>query len=340
MRKYLLFSLAIIASIQVVHAQPVLTAANFNPVIGEQFYGYTADTAGVTYGLTGAAVTWNYAFLHDISSDTVTYMSCAATPYCDSFPASNIAWFATPGYGYGITTSGIFVEVGSYIAGSIDLHFRNYVNIAYPFTYGNVRTDTAYATQYAIYPNYYRIIDSFFGDGYGTLILPTGTYSNVLRKHTAEVTADTAYYMGSYSVTLYRQDFYSWFDTGLHTSVLDITTDTAGSTATYVSHVSYSAHAPHLLGVNNSANSNTGLEVFPNPAGNIVHLKFTLDDPRQALITLEDMTGRIAATITGDEMNNGMNDIAIPVSGLPEGMYIVHLISSDKSVSQKIIVSR
>jgi len=293
MEKYLLFSLAVIASTQAAFAQPVLTAANSNPVAGEQLYIYAADTAGVAYGVTGAAVTWNYAFPHDIGTDAVTYMPCAATPYCDSFPTSDIARFTNPGYGYGVTGTGNFRQVGYYVAGVVDMHFRNYVSIAYPFTYGSVRVDTAFATEYDLYPNYYRIIDSTFGDGYGSLILPSGTYSNVLRMHTAEVTADTAYYMGSYSVTLYRQDFYNWFDTGFHTGILSISTDTEGSAATYVNSVSYSARSPHGLGINNSTGSNTGLDVFPNPASNIIHLKFNLDDPRSASITLADITGRM-----------------------------------------------
>jgi len=342
MKKYLLFSLAVIASIQAAFAQPVLTAANSNPVAGDNFTNHTCIATGIVQGAAGAAVTWDYHTLTDTAAGPGDFVTCASTPYCDSFAGSNLATGtgtgASAGSSYYITNTNVWEENGNVSGGS----YMNYLHYSkhrvihqYPVVYNTSFLDTnisffSPATSYGIERDSNKI------DGYGTLILPSGTWSNVLRQRIVTALYDSIpdsalTYLGTYEV-------YYWYTPGFHFPLLEIVFDSSSGTGWSAAFAGYTTKV--TTGVTTVNNDEMTIEVSPNPAGNMIHLKFTLDDSRSALITLEDMTGRIAATITGDGMNNGMNDIAIPVAGLPEGMYILHLISAGKSTSRKVIVSR
>jgi len=169
-------------------AQPTLTAATGNPVVGNVFYGHDqADTTGISKGASGAGVIWNLAFLDTTTTDTTLYLACAGTPYCDSFPGSTLAIFEGEGYYlYFIADASEFAisgqgEPDTGAGGGGCLYYpvpQSLFN--YPTTYGSVYADSFYSDQ-PVGHNYSYGIDSFIADAYGTLILPSGTYNNVLR---------------------------------------------------------------------------------------------------------------------------------------------------------------
>ena len=342
MKKYLLFSLAVIASIQAAFAQPVLTAANSNPVAGDHFTNHTCIATGILQGAAGAAVTWDYHTLTDTGTVLGDFVTCASTPYCDSFAGSNLAtgtgMGASADYSYYITNTNVWEVTGNLSGGAYTYYSKPDVIHQYPVVYNTSFLDTNISFSSSSSPviGYGIIRDSNKIDGYGTLILPSGTYTNVLRQF--RISADygsipdsALTYYGTYEV-------YYWYAPDFHFPLLEIVFDSSSGTGWSAHFVAYATKATtDVTAINTNEMS---VVVSPNPASNVIHLKFSLDNSRSAIITLTDITGRNAATITGDKLNNGMNDITIPVSGLPEGMYILHLISAGKSVSQKIIVSR
>jgi len=339
MKKYLLFSLVVSASIQVAFAQPVLTAANSNPVAGDNYTNHTCIATGIVQGAAGAAVTWDYHTLTDTGTVSGDFVTCASTPYCGSFAGSNLATGTGTGasadYSYYITNTNVWEENGNISGGAYTYYSKPGVIHQYPVVYNTSFLDTNIIFPPTA-PVYGIARDSNKIDGYGTLILPSGSYSNVLRQHRITTLYDSIpdsalTYSGTYEV-------YYWYTPGFHFPLLEIVFDSSSGTGWSAAFAGYATKV--TTGVTTANNDEMTIEVSPNPASNMIHLRFSLDDPGSALITLEDITGRNAATITGDKLNNGMNDIAIPVSGLPEGMYILHLISAGKSVSQKVIVSR
>jgi hypothetical protein len=345
MKKTVLTAATALASFTAVYAQPTLTAATNTPVPLEVFFGHVCDTTTVTQGSSGAAVSWNFSTLTTTGYDTLSFMACSVTPYCDSFPGSNLVSYDGATYGYLTASPTGIVEIGGAQAGPVYAHFTKTPHIIYyPLTYLSTLVDTGVASANAIVSGFsahiaITIYDSFVCDGYGTLILPTGTFNNTLRIHEITYTKTVITVSGiPFSTTNSRAESYQWCDSNFHTYLLNIGLDTAGGSALHVSSVTYYAHAPALELQNTATASN--LEVYPNPANELLNLKFNLADSKNSSVTMTDLLGREVANIGSCKLNDGENNISIPVSGIPAGIYFVRLNNGDASSSQKVVVTR
>lgn len=82
------------------------------------------------------------------------------------------------------------------------------------------------------------------------------------------------------------------------------------------------------LNVNNNLNS---LQLYPNPADNIVNIK-SLSNIQT--LTVIDFTGRVLK----EQKNINQKDVKLNISGIPKGIYIIHVKTEQESVSKKLIV--
>ena len=336
MKKTLLSIFAVIALLTAANAQPTLTGANMNPVHGDGFYGHYVDT-NVSKGPSGANVTWNLASVTELALDSTLAYNCSATPHCSSFPGSNIAELNFGDYIYYNTSATSQKALGAYSLGTVYL-FDNTIDIMrYPFNYTNAYVDTLHFGS-ASYDDFYTEIDSFIYDGYGTLVLPTGTDTGVVRVRNITYSHDSS----SGSVTDYRYETYNWYKPGFHNPIFTIQYDTAGSTTgeQYVYDASYYTLKPSSLGVEEVNILNATMQVYPNPASDVLNIKFKTPYIKSATIVITDLVGRVIATIRKDDIVNGVAEITYPVTGMPEGSYIVQLHSEAGSVSQKFTVSK
>ena len=126
-------------------AQPTLTATSNTPLAGDKFVAHYLDTAGISWGASGASATWNFSTVIENSTDTTTFMACAATPYCDSFAGANLASYDGTDYTYVITSAAAITAIG----GHSDTNFIHFpdpkVFMKFPFTYTNSFVDTSIA---------------------------------------------------------------------------------------------------------------------------------------------------------------------------------------------------
>ena len=85
-------------------------------------------------------------------------------------------------------------------------------------------------------------------DGTGTLILPTGTYTNVLRSHYTRTEQDTTY--GSSTNALVQViDYYEWYQPNSYFPILSISNTTAtvmGFTVFHRKNVGYRLSLIHI----------------------------------------------------------------------------------------------
>ncbi len=185
MKKPLLFILAFSCFITTLKAQgPTLTSANNTPVIGENFLNQFAQTANVSTYNGGASQTWNYSSLAD--SNGIFQLHAVApvsTPFADSFPNSNLSLVIGNDSAFSYFSSGS-TQLSILGVAASDTGIIRYttpkIYLPYPFSYGSFFTDSVVQ----VFPKYNitsRGKDSVYGNGYGTLILPQKTYTNVLR---------------------------------------------------------------------------------------------------------------------------------------------------------------
>ncbi len=337
MKKTLLSFAAAVCSFAA-FAQPTLTAATNTPVAGDIFNGRICDTTGVTPGASGASVTWNFSTLHATSQDTIAYMACSSTPHCDSFIISNLASFDNTTYQYYLNSASSMTGIGQVdAAGTSYVHLTNYLDqMYYPCTYLSTHVDTAIGHFVASgYPVSLRILDSFKADGYGTLTLPTGTRTNVLRIHMITYTTDTAIVLSFPIISNSRSESYLWFDTGYHSPLLMLGLDTVGAVPLHVTSAKFYTHGA-VLGTNTLTTDNSTMEVFPNPATENITVKFNAATSENVSVKLTDLLGREVASAS--QITN--NSATIPVSGLSAGLYLVQVINGNERTTRKVVVGK
>ena len=332
MKKVFLLAAIGLTSFTSAIAQPILSAASNNPVAGDVFYGHVSDTTGVTPGASGATVTWNFATLPTVYMDTVNFVSCTVAPDCGTFSGSNLAIMSsTTDFSYfnegpaGLTMLG-------YVSGGMSSPYVSGLDVFYyPLSYNSTHTDTA-IMDYAGF-DIQHISDSFVYDAYGTLILPTGTFTNAVRVHKISITRDSSFAIPTWDVSVSRTDDYFWYVSGIHFPLLQLTIDTA-----YGNSVEYYGTSPSL-GTATIDEQAGGMRIFPNPAAQDIHIAFNIAETKNAVVSVADLTGSVVATVSSERMVAGANDITIPVSNLPAGMYIVQLKSPEGVVAKKVVVS-
>ena len=339
MKKTVLFLFAAISTLSALKAQPVLTSGSYNPIAGDVYYGHVLDTAGISIGASGPSATWNFSTVTEIDHDTTTYSSCTSTPYCDSFSTSNLASFDGTDYTYYNANSSALTLVGAFVSGTGTgtgiLHFIDNKDLMrYPLTYNSRYTDTGSLSSGGLL---ITISDSNFADAYGTLILPTGTYTNVLRVHSVTLTTVS---FGAIPVSSDRAESYTWYRPGYHNTLMVVDFDTTGSGILHKSGAEYYKGPFYSTGIDNVNIDYATMQVYPNPATDAINVKFDLQDIDGSSVTVSDITGRVIATIDRDRMSKGLNDISLSTSKLSAGIYMVQLHTLNGTTTQKVVVSK
>ena len=336
MKKVVFSFFAAFCALTSLQAQSILTGANMNPVPGDIFYGHQVDT-NVNMGAAGPNVTWNFSAITEIGLDTTSILACDSTPYCATFPGSNIAEYNAGDYIYADASSTSLAILGIRATGLSIFFTTPWKTMNYPTTYNSVYVDTAVGT-IPSYHIYHTEIDSFICDGYGTLILPTGTDTGVLRVHMIANATDS----GMGSVTVGRTESYYWFMPGFHNSVFSIDYDTAGSPTgqSYVVDAEYWVKNRNTTSVKEVNNSLSSFRLFPNPTSDELHISFDTQNAAETNIYITDLVGKTVGTIDNASVTTGKNDIIYNTGSMASGLYLVHLNCNGVTMTQKVTVVR
>ncbi len=336
MKKLTLVACLISMSIGV-SAQSTLTAATNNPIPGDKFTIHDCSRTGVLPGSAGAAVIWNFRSLISSASINYNFLNCTSTSYCDSFPTTNLmaqvaTSLATQIY-YHSNTS-LLELTGEYLNdGVAGLYYYPNPNVVlkYPITYNSSYMDTSLS--YRSPASTYGIIhDSIKVDGYGTLILPTGTYTNALRVHRISNRYDSTITTGHYNdISL---DMYAWFAPGYHLSLLEIVFDLIDITTPNL--VNYTTLG--TTEINSLNNDVATIEVNPNPVSDLINIKLAPSITKNALVTLTDVTGNVIDNISTESIISTSNNIQFSVANKPAGLYFLHVTDGEININKKIIV--
>jgi hypothetical protein len=305
-----------------VNAQPTVTnAGSFNT--GDVLKFQPCSATGVYAGSGGPGQTWNFASLSPLAGTLVTsIVSPSSTTSGSLFPTATIAERNSDQ-----TTNYITISQGkSFLTGFIDSTAANPITMRClnsiqiqenPITPGTSVTDT-FATSYTLTAGYTMRghgISKIEGDAYGTLILPNGTYTNVLRVKLTQIETDSL--LPGNSTYTNTTVSYIFFD-GQHASSL-MMIDSTHSGTTVKKSVKY------LLEESNS-NIFVGLTVqqpdaafvcYPNPA----HDKVTMILPQKTgVLYIRNTMGQTVRSFT---VCSG--ELIIPVEGLQAGPYFIDL---------------
>lgn len=175
--KYLFICFLFTANVK---AQLVFTAANTNPVAGDSYSEYGADTTGINPGSAGANQTWNFSNLN-IGTTYHSHFYVIPVPTftgCSNVLASANLLDSISGE-YLLCSNDSLKMIGTNSSSNMYNNFK--LLLKYPFYY-NWSCNNSFSDCF-VYG--YKITNTY--DGYGTLILPGGiTYTNAARIHSFE----------------------------------------------------------------------------------------------------------------------------------------------------------
>lgn len=198
-------------------AQTTLTQANhFAPSEGIRYTRYKCDTTGIVAGAGGENAIWDFSniSLAPTFIDAGTYVLPGLTQYSTSFPDANLAEVLSSNQTFYYTDNADSISLLGYVTVSgTNISQVTYTDpftlLSYPFTYGDNFSDIAART----YANITGTATyNVTADGYGTLVLPIGTFHNVLRLH-SEANFNDVSATGTFFEL--QDDLYEWFD-GIH----------------------------------------------------------------------------------------------------------------------------
>lgn len=80
---------------------------------------------------------------------------------------------------------------------------------------------------------------------------------------------------------------------------------------------------------------------YPNPANTSIKIPFYVKDNGKVTITVSDIMGRTLEQITPAQVNNGLNEVAVNVTDLPNGIYFYsYTLDGTTIATRKFVVSK
>lgn len=292
MKKLLLLSL--IGCTTLAMAQPVMQ--NVMPI------GFSCTMSfgpAAAPGSGGANQTWNLSAVPATPSATMTIVSPGSTPCGSAFPSANWAQsISGANFNYYVSTSSQLEVIGESIPANCSggmTYTDPKIVLQFPFSFTNSFSDT-YNTGTAT-----GSVTTTY-DGYGTLITPAGTYTNVARVIFTDGGSTT----------------YEWFDTGAWGHPLAMI---VGSSTIFFTNPS--------VGVAETNVAETA-RIYPNPAHGNLSVSLA-EIPNGA--ALFNAMGMLVMTISPVS-----ETFKLDVSALPAGIYFLKLDTSKGAAIKKIVV--
>jgi len=171
-------------------AQPTLLSTEMAPLGTNWIMHYSQNFNLVDTTVQGANVTWNFSSIQSNSQTlTINVVDPSQTPYGSMFPSANYCYIEGPTltYVYFNLSSSKMERIGSWRNGTLNTYTDPQTEYIFPLTLGSYNYDTwdnTLSSSGGIYE-----LECI---GYGTLILPMGTFNDVLmvRVHLEEFILD------------------------------------------------------------------------------------------------------------------------------------------------------
>lgn len=310
-------------------AQPTLNLGNMTPMEGSSVtYNYGPY---VEPGSAGANQTWDFSALSYTEQHSVLFVPVSSTPNGSAFPGATVCQQYDPPntlYGYTQFSSGAVDALGTDFPGFSTVHFTDpRRSLEFPFTFNDTWTDT-FAGDGTSFGGITSIITGTVdgnADAYGTLVLPYGTFTNVLRVHTHSVTTTVTTPGGTSVVT---EDVHLFFKPGTAMELLNIAQADNSSSALFLTENS--------IGVEEALTQDIGVDVMPNPATDAISV--TYGAAGAVKLAVYDALGRAVMESDFGRVPPGIHREQLDVSALSDGQYLLRITTADGQTGHRTFV--
>ncbi len=302
-----------------------ITYSNFSASLSATLNAVIADNSSFNTALlttTGNSVTWNAGSLIPQAGYPVIHLiygAPAATPYGSLFPTSNYSQYdpalATAlGYQYYKFDGDSISKTGEYepSTGAHEIYQDADKHLIFPFSYGQTFADNYAKTNYSdatTISSFQTGTRTATFNGYGTLILPQGSFTNV-----ALVSELRTNSLGPNSTE------FVWFELNTGRQLMFYSENAGSVTSAYTNDIP--------TGINDLKSGNSS-SVFPNPFSSAATLRFNSNKHiENAFLKVTNHLGQTVQIITVNS-----NEIILNKESLEDGIYFYSLINSNETVS-------
>ncbi len=343
-----LFALCVF-TVQSAFAQPRFERKNL-PVINTEYTKIFCETDKVVPGPAGTDITWDFTGLTPRTNGNPTYLvkvqNAKNFPQSSQFPDANIAFGINDTTIEFINTSkNTLNKTGTVIPAGIIQLTETYDLGPIPINSGGKLKDTYRADL--------RFTDGRTGrrtgsvelhyDGFGTLLTPSYTIDKTaLRLKIIDIYTDSIFVQPRPLVRITRDTTYRWYSQSSTMALLEYS---SGAIAQQQQPLRQYKTVTYTRDTSNTTTSiidkfeNKEVIIMPQPASDNVMIALNTEQTAsQGNISFTDITGRtiMALPILTDE-----KFITIPISGLDNGMYMVHITFADeKTLHTKCMIMR
>ena len=319
--------LSLLVSTLTATAQPTLTHQGIAPQVGLSVVGHAG--AYQNPGSAGANQTWDFSTFNGPNNSPFSMLDPETTPHATMYPAANVSQYLSTdaAYEYLENENG---KTATYLLGaesptfSLRLTTDKQTIFIYPLSYNDSWHDTYQGTGLITsFPFARTGTVSATADGWGTLITPFGTYTDVLRLHITMNFTDilgTNSYVGS-------QEVYQWYKEGLHFPIF-LTTNSIYNGSPGPS-VAYYTDAP--IGFDEQTRT-LPVSVYPVPAKDELFISLGANYT-SAKYEVTDITGR---KILSGELSQQLG--AVSLQGVTPGHYLLKVFSGDAVLTRKVMI--
>lgn len=312
-------------------AQYTLTSSN-KPVVGDVSISTGLNSSNLHLGSPGPGQLWNYSGISAFAGPmSGTYVAMSSIPNATLYPSGNIGLtYGTGSYAIFSTTANI-VSLGQASSTSSNCMVMSNPQSShpYPFSYGSSFSDT-YA--YSFSGQNCTGSMTITADGTGTLVLPSGSFNNILRLK-AE---GTKTFSGSNTSTMITVS-YAYYSSVSKMPLLSVESETViTSSGPVINPLAGTANGYFFSGINENGGE-FDFKLYPNPA--MKHDYVYLNCPQKADIIEISLYNTFGQKIKSFEIKNEISITKkLDISDISSGIYYLRLTGKDKSGIQKIII--
>lgn len=299
-----------------------VTQAMHQPAAGDIQFRYFIDTATIDEGPNGMGQTWDFSSLQLLPLiDTLTYRMPVAADL-SYFPTADLALDQWQPESY-VYSAFNYPETEFFELYADSMRHLGYMHpigaddgpsvmddpaklIEYPFTFSNNFLDSLSGEFYGFGVFTYHGFTEVAGMGMGTLILPGGTFTNVVKVVENDVM------LSGFIAKPYKRSVY--FYSPDYSEPLIVIRNYPGSKVAWgTQDFMLAAEPPSVI---------SGMTVFPNPSAEQATLRFGASHSGMARVNITNLAGQ---QVSGFDLSfhSGSNEVKLPE--LPLGLWLLSL---------------
>jgi len=297
-------------------AQPTITGADA-PNIGEQFT-YNGDGLFVDLPSGGSNQTWDFSGSGGSLGNTLTVVAASAAMGAAAFPNADVA-LATSGFEefIGITSAGL-EHMGQYIGSDNVVYTDPELYLPIPCVYGQTWSDD-FGGQWGGGATTFSGTSNATASGFGTLILPAITLTNVLRVDLVQTRVESNGFTYVRSMNTFYRPGTGYFLASNERAELYITSPPLLiSTTEELTFLDASS-----IGIGEDALATIGVDLMPVPAAD--HVSITFGTSGATVLEVIDANGRMVITKALGNFAPGVHRFELDLAVLSAGLYNVRL---------------